>query len=62
MIKKHSEEVHIRFVTYVHELLELQEMQLACDGIQVIVACLLGQTACCGEGAMMGMKGDFRSQ
>jgi len=24
MIKKHSDEVHIRFVTYVHELLELQ--------------------------------------
>ena len=48
--------------TYVHELLEHQVMQLACDGIQVTVACLLGQRACCGEGAMMGIKGDFRSQ
>jgi len=38
----HSDEVHIRFVTYVHELLELQEMQLVGDGIQVTVTCLSG--------------------
>ena len=38
----HSDEVHIRFVTYFHELLELQELELAGDGIQVIVACLSG--------------------
>jgi hypothetical protein len=34
--------MHIRFVTYFHELLELQEMQLVGDGIQVTVACLSG--------------------
>ena len=44
MIKKHNDEVHIRFVRYVHELrvLELQEMLLVGGGIRVVAGCLSG--------------------